>query len=153
MAGQSAKKALKAQQKAKSIMLPCVVGVNLFYVIVRLALRYATTTKWHFIALVALNVVYAMTFPAALEASSAPAGSITEYFFDLFVIALVSQGLAALTAKGWYLLLLVPAFLLYKAGTYFFASSGAKTKIPASQPEEEADDRKVKQKTMKSRRR
>mmetsp|Transcript_37795 Transcript_37795/g.121277 ORF Transcript_37795/g.121277 Transcript_37795/m.121277 type:complete len:152 (+) Transcript_37795:77-532(+) len=151
MAGTAAKKALKAKQKASSTLLPCVLAVDLFYVVVRLVLRWSSATRWQVFALVFLNVLYGATFSTACEASTAPAGSISEYVFDLFVVSLAAQALAAVSEKGWWLLAVVPAFILYKAATYF-RDRKPTPKQPDDNDEDQDPKKAIKQKIKRGRR-
>lgn len=151
MAGSSAKKAEKARQKTSSTLLPLVLGVDLLYVVVRLVLRSSTATRWHIGGFVVVNLIYGSTFAAAVDAATAPKGSLSEYFFDLFVVALASQAFAAVSDYGWLLLTVVPAFLLYKA----FAGGDKKNKSDDDPPDDDPPDqaKKSKQKFKRTGRR
>ena len=154
MAKAAAKKQAKAQAAAKSTYQPLIAAVVLWYCAVRL--YYKQGERVHYYALGGCLLVYYFTLPMAIEASVAPEGSITGYFFDVMVLTLFTQTLSTYTDKAWYILLIVPAFGVFKAGSAWFgklSSSAAKS----AEPEDEAPaggpkkERKPKRKTMKSR--
>mmetsp|Transcript_25102 Transcript_25102/g.77468 ORF Transcript_25102/g.77468 Transcript_25102/m.77468 type:complete len:155 (-) Transcript_25102:8-472(-) len=154
MAGQAAKKAQKAKDKASSQLFPFVVGVSAFYAVVRLWLRYATAQRWHFVAFGVLNAVYFFGYQAAVDGVTAPSGSISEYLFDLFVVCLAAQAFAAFFDRAWLLLLVVPAYLLYKASSYLGGGGRPKPAAPegADDAQEGAAGKKTKQKFKRVRR-
>ena len=154
MAKAAAKKQAKAQAAAKSTYQPLIAAVVLWYAAIRL--YYKQGERIHYYALVGCLLIYKITLPMAIEASVAPEGSITGYFFDVMVLTLFTQTLSTYTDKAWYILLIVPAFGVFKAGSAWFgklSSSAAKS----AEPEDEAPaggpkkERKPKRKTMKSR--
>ena len=154
MAKAAAKKQAKAQAAAKSTYQPLIAAVVLWYAAIRL--YYKQGERVHYYALAGCLLIYYFTLPMAIEASVAPEGSITGYFFDVMVLTLFTQTLSTYTDKAWYILLIVPAFGVFKAGSAWFgklSSSAAKS----AEPEDEAPaggpkkERKPKRKTMKSR--
>ena len=154
MAKAAAKKQAKAQAAAKSTYQPLIAAVVLWYAAIRL--YYKQGERIHYYALGGCLLIYKITLPMAIEASVSPEGSITGYFFDVMVLTLFTQTLSTYTDKAWYILLIVPAFGVFKAGSAWFgklSSSAAKSaepedQAPAAGPKKE---RKPKRKTMKSR--
>ena len=154
MAKAAAKKAAKAQAAAKNTYQPIIAAVVLWYAAIRL--YYKQGERVHYYALGGCLLVYYFTLPMAIEASVAPEGSITGYFFDVMVLTLFTQTLSTYTDKAWYILLIVPAFGVFKAGSAWFGKLSSSAAASAT-PEDEAPaggpkkERKPKRKTMKSR--
>ena len=153
MAKAAAKKQAKAQAAAKSTYQPLIAAVVLWYAAIRL--YYKQGERIHYYALTGCLLIYKITLPMAIEASVAPEGSITGYFFDVMVLTLFTQTLSTYTDKAWYILLIVPAFGVFKAGSAWFGKLSASASASA-EPEDEAPagpkkERKPKRKTMKSR--
>ena len=154
MAKAAAKKAAKAQAAAKNTYQPIIAAVVLWYAAIRL--YYKQGERVHYYALGGCLLVYYFTLPMAIEASVAPEGSITGYFFDVMVLTLFTQTLSTYTDKAWYILLIVPAFGVFKAGSAWFGKLSQSASASAEAPEDEAPagpkkERKPKRKTMKSR--
>ncbi|KAJ8600283.1 hypothetical protein CTAYLR_000667 [Chrysophaeum taylorii] len=151
MAGSAAKRAAKAKEAVARKYLPIIVGVELFYLVVRLVLRRATASRWHWAALAASTLVYTMTFGPTVEAAGGPPG-IAEYFFDVMVLTLVAQTLGALTDYAWFVVLLVPAFCIFKIAQWFLLSPPPA--IKSGDPVDEPPPKKTnKTKALKQRRR
>ena len=154
MAKAAAKKQAKAQAAAKSTYQPLIAAVVLWYAAIRL--YYKQGERIHYYALAGCLLIYKITLPMAIEASVAPEGSITGYFFDVMVLTLFTQTLSTYTDKAWYILLIVPAFGVFKAGSAWFGKLSQSASASA-EPEAEAPagggkkERKPKRKTMKSR--
>lgn len=152
MAGAAAKKAAKAQAAAKSTYYPIVAAVILWYVAFRL--WYKQGERFHYYALGGCLLTYYFTVPMAIAASTEPEGSIAGYFFDVMALTLFAQTLGAWTDKAWYLLLIVPTFGVFKAGSYWFGAlskSGSKPAAADAAPTGPKKDKKPKRKTTKSR--
>ena len=150
MAGAAAKKAAKAREQASGTYFPVLVGVNLWYALVRLYFRGGG--RFHYAAAAGCLVIYLFTYSTSLEAAAQP-DSLASYFFDVMALTAVAQSLGALTDRAWYLLLAVPAFALYKAVAWKFGGP-AKPKEPEPAEDDvpaKGKEKKPKRKVMKGR--
>lgn len=111
MAKAALKKEQKARKAASSTYLPLIGGANALYIL-RLLVRRAT--KWHYFALVVTTVLYGVTYGPTIDAAGGPPGGLADYFYDVLILTLLAQALAAFTDYAWLIGCLVPLFALFK---------------------------------------
>eukprot|EP00611_Tribonema_gayanum_P013850 TRINITY_DN25085_c0_g1_i1.p1 TRINITY_DN25085_c0_g1~~TRINITY_DN25085_c0_g1_i1.p1 ORF type:complete len:181 (-),score=54.06 TRINITY_DN25085_c0_g1_i1:27-506(-) len=141
MANQAAKKAAQAQAKTTSVYLPLIIAINVIYVLWRGVYHYDSFGKWHKAGLVFTSFMYYLSYRGVVGAVAMGIGN-GGYYFDLLVLTAVNQIVCLFTDKGWYIYLMVPAYVLYG----FLQRAIAKSKEPSAQdlktPEELAQEAK-----------
>lgn len=130
MAKAAAKKEQKARKAASSTYLPLIGGANALYIL-RLVLRRAT--KWHYVALAITTLLYCVTYGPTIDAAGGPPGGLSDYFYDVLILTLLAQALAAFTDYAWLIGCLVPLFALFKLIERFWQRPDANKK-PAKPP-------------------
>uniref|UniRef100_A0A7S2CGI7 Transmembrane protein 208 n=1 Tax=Octactis speculum TaxID=3111310 RepID=A0A7S2CGI7_9STRA len=130
MAGQSAKKARKAESSAISKYQRVLLGSNAVYFLLRMCLFFSTFRFWVIMRWIFSTVVQMVTYTFVVDAEAAnSAGGKNlqnrgEHFFDVFALVSIVQVAAALeyvifrAERSWYLTLIVPGIGLYYVGSF-----------------------------------
>eukprot|EP00128_Syssomonas_multiformis_P011979 Colp12_sorted_trinity150504_noHs@10112 len=159
MANKGNKKTLETNKRILSQHLNAILGVNVFYVLVRIAWFYDSFGFWQWV-LFALSTLaywgcYGLLASAARPTFSESGelldgghdlsvGGLTEYYKDILYVTMFTQVCSTYSDNFWFLWLVVPAFAGFKLWTGVIAPW-----IFAPAPEEGPMDEKTRKKLEK----
>lgn len=149
MANQAAKKASKASSKASNLYLPIILAINAIYLAYRAIYHYATWNRWFLLWFLFTSGLQYLCYDGVVRAAAD--GLSPGYFFDLMIVAIVSQVCSIFSDRGWYVYLTVPAYgafvlLQYLRARMAQSQIGTRTEEEIAQEEKRAAKKERKDK-------
>ncbi|KAM0846187.1 hypothetical protein ACQ4PT_053355 [Festuca glaucescens] len=165
MANQGAKKIVEKNKQRMDLLWRIILGSNIFYIVVRMAIMYSSFTWKHWFGLVVTSAAYflsykqlaSMTKPEYSESGEKEllsagydmrTGGISEYLEDVIYITVFVQLASIISGKFWWTYLVIPAFGGYKIfgllrGTFFSGGSEGEVEDEKSRKKREKMEKKA----------
>ncbi|KAG8071763.1 hypothetical protein GUJ93_ZPchr0006g45144 [Zizania palustris] len=143
MAKQGLKKTRDANKKQMDLLLRLIIGANVIYIVVRMAIMHSSFTWKHWIGLMVTSAAYFLPYKQLASMTETNysdegelinagydlnTGGISEYLQDVIFITLFVQLMSIISDKFWWTYIVIPAYGVYKIsgllrGAFFSGSS------------------------------